>query len=58
VGKNRLGEYSGESMIVDPWGEVVAQAGSGEEIIYAEMSTAKVDAVRKKIPCLNYLFQK
>ncbi len=58
VGKNRLGEYSGESMIVDPWGEVVAQAGSEEEIIYAEISLAKVDAVRKKIPCLNYLFQK
>jgi len=57
IGKNRLGEYSGESMIVDPWGEVVAQAGTGEEIIYAEINTAKVDAVRKKIPCLDYLFK-
>ncbi len=57
IGKNRLGEYSGESMIVDPWGEVVAQAGSGEEILFAEMNLSKVEAVRKKIPCLNYLFQ-
>jgi predicted amidohydrolase len=57
IGKNRLGEYSGESMIVDPWGEIVAQAGSGEEIIYAEINLAKVDAVRKKIPCLDYLFE-
>lgn len=57
TGKNRLGEYSGDSMIVDPWGDVIAQAGSGEEIIYAELNLAKVEAVRKKIPCLDYLFK-
>lgn len=43
----------GHSMIVDPWGRVLAQAG-GEtpEIITAEIDTTRVADVRRRIPSL------
>ncbi|MFN7094970.1 MAG: nitrilase-related carbon-nitrogen hydrolase, partial [Burkholderiales bacterium] len=42
--------FAGHSMIIDPWGEILAEAGEGEEIITAEIDLAKVDEVRKRIP--------
>ncbi|CAG9620548.1 Omega-amidase YafV [Sutcliffiella rhizosphaerae] len=42
--------FAGHSMIINPWGEVLAEAGVGEEIITATVDLAKVDEVRKKIP--------
>ncbi len=47
-------ETFGHSMIVDPWGKVLASAGgSGEEIIYADIDIAAVKAARQKIPNLK-----
>lgn len=44
----------GHSMIVNPWGEVVAEAnGKDTDIIYAEIDLAEVAAARKKIPNLK-----
>jgi predicted amidohydrolase len=44
----------GHSMIIDPWGKVLAEAGSdGEEIIYAEIDPDAVAAARAKIPNLK-----
>jgi len=40
----------GHSLIVDPWGEVIAEAGEEESILYATLDKAKVDAVRGRIP--------
>lgn len=42
----------GHSMIVDPWGRVVAAAGSGEGIVRAEIDLGLVDAARRQIPVL------
>jgi predicted amidohydrolase len=57
VGVNRVGDggrlhYSGDSMIVDPFGEVVAQAGDGETIIVADVDPERVRAVRAEYPFL------
>jgi len=42
----------GHSMIVDPWGRIVAEAGAGEEIIRAELDLDRVAAARRQIPVL------
>jgi predicted amidohydrolase len=47
-------ETFGHSLIVDPWGRVVADAGNAEPgIVYAEIDTAASAAARKKIPNLK-----
>ncbi len=47
-------ETFGHSMIVDPWGKIVAEAGdAGAEIIHAEIDLAEVAEARKKIPNLK-----
>ena len=47
-------ETFGHSMIVDPWGRVLAIAGgTGEAVIAAELDIAEVAAARRKIPNLR-----
>ncbi len=51
VGANCAG--FGKSMIIDPWGEVLAEAGMEEEVITAEMELSEIEDVRKKYPFLE-----
>ncbi len=47
-------ETYGHSMIVDPWGKVLAVAGGpGEEILVADIDLSAVHAARAKIPNLK-----
>jgi deaminated glutathione amidase len=47
------GESYGNSMIVDPWGVVLARAaGSGEGFVTADLDFARQDEVREKLPSL------
>lgn len=46
-------EIYGHSMIVDPWGDILAEAGEGEEIIMADIDLERVRKVRQQIPLLN-----
>jgi deaminated glutathione amidase len=47
-------ETYGHSLIVDPWGRIVAEADHDEPgIVYAEIDTAKAAEARKKIPNLK-----
>jgi predicted amidohydrolase len=43
----------GHSLIVDPWGEVLADAGEGEKIIYAELSKDRLKHVRERLDVLR-----
>lgn len=42
----------GHSMVVDPWGRIVAEAGTDEAIVRAELDTDAVAAARRQIPAL------
>ena len=57
VGVNRVGrgdglDYAGDSMIVDPMGEVLASAAGGEAVLVADVDPAVVDDVRTSLPFL------
>lgn len=58
VGVNRVGSspqhnYIGESVIIDPWGEIIISAGKSECIIRAELSKETINNIRKSFPCLD-----
>ena len=43
----------GHSMVIDPWGRILAEAGEKEEILYADISSEVLKKTRKQIPCLQ-----
>lgn len=45
----------GNSMIVDPWGTVVARASEGEGVIVAEIRRDHLERVRQELPCLTHI---
>lgn len=53
VGRDALNEFFGHSMVVDPWGEVLAEGGEGEELITLMADLSKVQDARRKIPILQ-----
>ncbi len=42
--------FGGHSMIVDPWGKIVVEAGEAPMLLTAEIEMDLVDEVRKRIP--------
>ena len=44
----------GHSLIVDPWGEILADGGTEIGFVLAEIDTSLVDEVRQKIPSLTH----
>jgi predicted amidohydrolase len=47
------GDSYGNSMIVDPWGEVLARAGGeGETFVAADLDLDRQDEIREKLPSL------
>ena len=58
VGANRVGhgnglDYSGDSRIVDPWGEVLAAAAGGETMVLADVRPEVVRDARERFPVLK-----
>lgn len=44
----------GHSMIISPWGKILAEAGSAPDIIYADIDMEDVASFRKAIPSLQH----
>lgn len=44
----------GHSMIVDPWGEVLACLAEGEGVVSAELDPERIAAVRSRLPALAH----
>lgn len=52
-GKHGEAEYCGHSLVVFPWGQILAEAGEGEEILRAELDTEEIAQVRRTIPVFS-----
>ena len=54
-GKHESGrETFGHSLIIDPWGRILAEGGTEPVVVLAEIDPAEVAAARAKIPSLNH----
>lgn len=49
-GTSRDTAFPGNSMVVDPWGEILLEGGSVERIYHVEIDLSKVDEIRNRIP--------
>ncbi len=55
VACNRIGadpdnEFGGHSIIINPWGEIMAEAEETETILYADISIDELNEIRTRIP--------
>jgi predicted amidohydrolase len=54
-GEHAAGRRSyGHSLIVDPWGEVLADGGEGTGIVNARIEVARIAEVRRMVPSLQH----
>lgn len=57
---NQFGEaepgygFWGHSMIVDPWGEIVAAAGEGEGLAVSDLDLGRLERIRSDLPALSH----
>lgn len=50
VGSDPNNVFGGHSLVINPWGEVVSEAGSDEMILEAALDLAEVKRIRREIP--------
>lgn len=44
----------GHTLVIDPWGEILAEGGEAPEIVYADIDVARVAKIRGMIPSLEH----
>jgi len=44
----------GHSLIVDPWGDILAEGGEAPGIVCADVDPARIEKVRGMLPCLQH----
>lgn len=50
AGSDPENQFAGHSLVISPWGEILAEAGDKEEILFADIDIASIDAIRNRIP--------
>jgi deaminated glutathione amidase len=54
-GRHPMGRTTyGHSMIIDPWGTVVAEASAREGVVVADIDGDLLDQTRERLPCLRH----
>lgn len=48
-------ESYGRTLIVDPWGQVLAQAQDREAVVTADIDLDYLDDIRRRLPCLEHV---
>jgi predicted amidohydrolase len=51
--ENQAYVLAGHSIVVDPWGEVLAEAGPDEEVLTVDLDPSKVEKTRELFPALK-----
>lgn len=54
IGKKPAFQSYGRSLIIDPWGTVIAKASDKECVISAEIDVEYLEKIRRCIPCLEH----
>ncbi len=44
----------GHSLVIDPWGEVIAELEDGDGVLFAEIDPERVHSVRRQLPSLTH----
>jgi predicted amidohydrolase len=42
-------------MVIDPWGQIIARAGVGEEVLRATIDQDHLARIRRQMPCLEHV---
>lgn len=55
TGQHQGGKFTyGHSLIVDPWGEVIAERDEGDGVVIASIDLAHIEKVRRQLPALAH----
>jgi predicted amidohydrolase len=44
---------AGHSMVISPWGDILAEGGAGEQILHVEFDPSTVESTRENFPVLK-----
>jgi omega-amidase len=50
IGSDPNNEFGGHSIIINPWGEIIAEADDQETILYGTIDLEEVEEIRSRIP--------
>ncbi|MFB1050312.1 carbon-nitrogen family hydrolase [Paraliobacillus sp. JSM ZJ581] len=53
VGQDPKHTFGGHSMIINPWGEIIKEAGGEEEMVFGSINLTEVGLIRQTIPIFD-----
>ena len=53
VGSNPINSTYGHALLIDPWGEILADAGSESCVVVTEFNSSRLAEYRSRLPSIN-----